>query len=112
MKKYLIISLASLISIGCGGTAQPTTTVTTTNANRAANAPVVQSSNTAPVQSAGNQGVKPSTGLPGFGGINSPGNAPSAITVGSVRDQATNTRTDDLVADSVVLIDEQRADYM
>ena len=57
MKKYLIISLASLISIGCGSAAQPTATTTTTNANRAANAPVGQSSNTAPVQSAGNQAV-------------------------------------------------------
>jgi hypothetical protein len=57
MKKYLIISLASLISIGCGGTAQPTPTVTTTNANRAVNAPVVQSSNTSTVPPSGNQAI-------------------------------------------------------
>ena len=57
MKNFLIISLASLISIGCGGTAQPTPTVTTTNANRAANAPVVQSSNTSTVQPAGDQTI-------------------------------------------------------
>ena len=48
------------------------------------------------VVSAGNNGEKPGTGLPGYGGINSPGNAPSAITVGAVdvkmtRSSATTT---------------------
>ena len=33
---------------------------------------------------AGNTGVNPTTGQPGYAGINSPGNAPSAITVGAV----------------------------
>ena len=56
MKKYLIISLASLISIGCGGATQPTAT-TATNANRAVNAPVVQTSNNLAVQPATNQAV-------------------------------------------------------
>ena len=36
---------------------------------------------------AGNLGVNPTTGLPGYAGITSPGNAPSAITVGSGDDQ-------------------------
>ena len=39
------------------------------------------------------------TGQVGYAGISSPGNAPSAITVGAVRTQDTTTRTDDLVAD-------------
>ena len=42
------------------------------------------------VAAAGNVGVSPSTGEPGYAGILSPGNAPSAITVGSAR---TSTRT-------------------
>ena len=33
--------------------------------------------------SAGNNGINKSTGLPGFGGISSPANAPSSLTVGS-----------------------------
>ena len=53
MKKYIIISLTSLISIGCGA-AQPTTT---TNTNKAANIPVVQSSNNSTVQPAGDQTI-------------------------------------------------------
>ena len=40
------------------------------------------------VSSAGNNGINPTTGLPGFGGIASPGNAPSALTVGSARTKA------------------------
>jgi hypothetical protein len=51
------------------------------------------------VVSAGNVGVKPETGLPAYGGITSPGNAPSAITVGSAKTFDTTTRTDDLIAD-------------
>ena len=39
------------------------------------------------VAAAGNYGKNPDTGLPGYGGITSPGNAPSAITVGAVDDQ-------------------------
>ena len=38
------------------------------------------------VASGGNYGVSPATGLPAYAGILSPGNAPSAITVGSVKD--------------------------
>ncbi len=37
------------------------------------------------VAAAGNLGKNPETGLPGYAGITSPGNAPSAITVGAVR---------------------------
>jgi serine protease AprX len=51
------------------------------------------------VVSAGNVGVNPDTGLVGYGGITSPGNAPSAITVGAVRTQSTNSRLDDTVAE-------------
>ena len=50
------------------------------------------------VTSGGNYGVSPATGLPGYAGILSPGNAPSAITVGSVKSFETKTRTDDRVA--------------
>jgi len=58
MRKILIISLASLISIGCGGAAQQTPTVTTINSNQTTNnAPVVQSSNVSTVPPAGNQAV-------------------------------------------------------
>ena len=50
------------------------------------------------VASAGNIGINPATGLPGYAGITSPGNAPSAITVGAVRTQGTVPRGDDEVA--------------
>jgi len=51
------------------------------------------------VVSSGNVGVNPETGLVGYGGISSPGNAPSAITVGAVRTQDSTRRTDDVIAD-------------
>jgi serine protease AprX len=51
------------------------------------------------VVSAGNVGRNPVTLEPGYGGIASPGNAPSAITVGAVRTQNTTRRTDDLMAE-------------
>jgi serine protease AprX len=47
------------------------------------------------VSSAGNNGIKNSTGLPAFGGISSPGNAPSSLTVGSERTEGTKRRSDD-----------------
>jgi serine protease AprX len=50
------------------------------------------------VVSAGNFGVDPATGEAGYAGITSPGNAPSAITVGAINHQRTTTRTDDVVA--------------
>jgi serine protease AprX len=50
------------------------------------------------VVAAGNQGTNVQTGLPGYAGITSPGNAPSAITVGAVDTQNTATRLDDTVA--------------
>ena len=50
------------------------------------------------VVSAGNYGVSSITGLPGYAGVLSPANAPSAITVGSVKAFETNTRSDDRVA--------------
>jgi serine protease AprX len=50
------------------------------------------------VVAAGNCGMNPATGLPGYGGITSPGNAPSAITVGAATNGGTLERTDDRVA--------------
>jgi serine protease AprX len=49
------------------------------------------------VASAGNVGRNPATGDPGYAGILSPGNAPSAITVGAVDARSTTTRTDDAI---------------
>lgn len=48
--------------------------------------------------SAGNYGIDPTTGRVGYGGITSPGNAPSAITVGAFDPKGTLTRRDDTVA--------------
>jgi serine protease AprX len=48
---------------------------------------------------AGNNGVNPTTGQPGYAGVNSPGNAPSAITVGAVSTSNTVTRRDDRIPD-------------
>jgi hypothetical protein len=48
------------------------------------------------VVSAGNIGTSPATGLVGYGGITSPGNAPSAITVGAIDTRQTTTRDDDV----------------
>ena len=50
------------------------------------------------VASAGNFGVDPATGQVGYAGITSPGDAPSAITVGSVDINGTAGRNDDEVA--------------
>ena len=50
------------------------------------------------VAAAGNCGINPVTGEPGYAGITSPGNAPSAITVGALLTQGTTTRSDDEVA--------------
>ena len=50
------------------------------------------------VAAAGNFGTNPETGLPGYAGITSPGNAPSAITVGALLTKGTIPRTDDDVA--------------
>lgn len=47
------------------------------------------------VVAAGNHGESIETGLPGYGGITSPGNAPSAITVGALDTRGTVTRADD-----------------
>jgi serine protease AprX len=51
------------------------------------------------VAAAGNYGKNPTTGLPGYGGITSPGNAPSAITVGAANIQNTLKRSDDRIPD-------------
>ena len=48
--------------------------------------------------SAGNFGQNPTTGQVGYSGATSPGNAPSAITVGCAVTQGTLTRGDDRVA--------------
>jgi serine protease AprX len=50
------------------------------------------------VASAGNFGVDPATGEVGYAGITSPGDAPSAITVGAVDISGTASRSDDGVA--------------
>src|SRR4030095_10559924 len=50
------------------------------------------------VVSSGNNGVSPLTGLPAYAGILSPGNAPSAITVGAEKTFDTNSRPDDRIA--------------
>ncbi len=50
------------------------------------------------VVSAGNFGINRKTGLPGYAGIASPGNAPSALTAGAARTFNTVTRVDDRVA--------------
>ena len=50
------------------------------------------------VTSAGNFGTNPETGLSGYAGITSPGNAPSAITVGAVDTRNTASRLDDRIA--------------
>src|SRR5262249_35158082 len=50
------------------------------------------------VVSAGNFGVNPATGQPGYAGVMSPGNAPSAITVGAAVTKDTVSREDDRVA--------------
>jgi serine protease AprX len=50
------------------------------------------------VVSAGNFGLNRKTGLAGYGGIASPGNAPSALTAGAARTFNTVMRTDDSVA--------------
>src|SRR6185295_9749543 len=50
------------------------------------------------VVSAGNYGTNSTTGLVGYAGITSPGNAPSAITVGAASAQDTVARGDDRIA--------------
>ena len=50
------------------------------------------------VAAAGNYGTNPSTGLAGYAGLASPGNAPSAITVGASVTGTTVERGDDRVA--------------
>jgi serine protease AprX len=50
------------------------------------------------VTAAGNFGMQPVTGLPGYAGITVPGNAPSAITVGASVTGTTVERSDDRVA--------------
>jgi serine protease AprX len=51
------------------------------------------------VVAAGNYGYSPVTGATGYAGIASPGNAPSAITVGAAVTNSTLTRSDDRLAD-------------
>jgi serine protease AprX len=51
------------------------------------------------IAAAGNLGENPTTGTPGYGGITSPGNAPSALTVGAVQTLDTVTRGDDRIPD-------------
>jgi serine protease AprX len=51
------------------------------------------------VAAAGNHGKNAETGQVGYAGITSPGNAPSAITVGALRTEDSVSRADDRVAD-------------
>ena len=51
------------------------------------------------VASAGNFGKAVGASAPGFGGITSPGNAPSALTVGAARTEFTISRADDSIPD-------------
>jgi serine protease AprX len=51
------------------------------------------------VAAAGNYGKNPATGLPGYAGITSPGNAPSAITAGAVNIKGTIAHGDDRIPD-------------
>ncbi|HEX8029164.1 MAG TPA: S8 family peptidase [Vicinamibacterales bacterium] len=52
------------------------------------------------VTAAGNRGINPATGNPGYGGVGVPCNAPSAICVGSLDTKGTPDHGDDRVADS------------
>ncbi len=52
------------------------------------------------VTAAGNKGINPLTGEPGYGGVGVPCNAPSAICVGSLDTQVTPQFSDDRVANS------------
>jgi serine protease AprX len=51
------------------------------------------------VASAGNLGIDPRDGLPGYGGITSPANGPRIIAVGAVDGKGTLVRSDDTVTD-------------
>jgi serine protease AprX len=51
------------------------------------------------VAAAGNLGRNPETGLTGYAGVTSPGNAPSAITTGALQTGATVKRGDDRIPD-------------
>jgi serine protease AprX len=50
------------------------------------------------IAAAGNFGINPATGEPGYAGIMSPGNAPSAITAGALQTFNSAKRGDDVVA--------------
>jgi serine protease AprX len=52
------------------------------------------------VTAAGNKGINPATGNPGYGGVGVPCNAPSAICVGALDTQSTPANHDDRVSDS------------
>ena len=52
------------------------------------------------VTAAGNKGINPATGNPGYGGVGVPCNAPSAICVGSVDTKGSPEFADDAVSDS------------
>jgi subtilisin family serine protease len=50
------------------------------------------------VTAAGNMGINPKTGLPGYGGVGVPCNAPSSLCVGSLDTHETDLLSDDTVA--------------
>ena len=51
------------------------------------------------ITASGNFGVNPTTGLPGYAGVTSPANAPSAITIGALNTFETVSRLDNRVTD-------------
>ena len=52
------------------------------------------------VTAAGNKGINPATGNPGYGGVGVPCNAPSAVCVGSLDTNGTQDFDDDRISDS------------
>lgn len=52
------------------------------------------------VTAAGNKGINPATGKPGYGGVGVPCNAPSAMCVGSLDTKSTSRFNDDKVSDT------------
>jgi serine protease AprX len=79
------------LSVGAAVTESYHTDPLTVAAKRAVDAGIVV------VTAAGNRG-KNAAGLPQYGGITAPGNAPWVLTVGAASDQGTMTRSDDVMA--------------
>jgi serine protease AprX len=89
-KQAYNIRVANL-SVGASITESYHTDPLTVAAKRAVDAGIVV------VTAAGNRG-KNAAGLPQYGGVTAPGNAPWVLTVGAASDQGTLTRSDDVMA--------------